>query len=174
MIYYEAIRSIAPDPTNHQRTGDDHQGTGEGHRRRAQPPAESPQSAIQSPDGRSGIGDAWYESCIIRVLEEGMSEPCEHEKLCNHDERLYLPSVGGIKPYFYCSKCGLVKEDFTGTPHHIHYYHDKLLFLHQHIHKMRLGQLRLIRRDRHLPTTEVVGLPLRKKSRGVWQGDASP
>jgi len=27
---------------------------------------------------------------------------------------------------------------------------------------------------RHLPTTEVVGLPLRKKSRGVWQGDSSP
>ena len=26
----------------------------------------------------------------------------------------------------------------------------------------------------HLPTTEVVGLPLRKKSRGVWQGDSSP
>ena len=26
----------------------------------------------------------------------------------------------------------------------------------------------------HLPTTKVVGLPLHKKSRGVWQGDSSP
>ena len=26
----------------------------------------------------------------------------------------------------------------------------------------------------HLPTNELAGLPLRKKSRGVWQGDSSP
>ena len=28
--------------------------------------------------------------------------------------------------------------------------------------------------QRHRPTNELAGLPLRKKSRGVWQGDSSP
>jgi hypothetical protein len=79
-----------------------------------------------------------------------MGETCKHDCLCGSKERLFLPSVfrgsyQGTRPYFWCAKCGLVKENFTGYPRDLMFYHDKITFLNKHIHKLREGEMRLIR-----------------------------
>jgi hypothetical protein len=79
---------------------------------------------------------------------------CTHEKL-EPGARLFLNRKFrgrdiGIYPFRYCAKCGLVKESGGKSTRSLEYYLAQLAYIHENIHPLRLGQMRLI--CRHLET----------------------
>lgn len=79
-----------------------------------------------------------------------MKTKCNHVK-CGKEERLILPTLSdiqeGTRPYYWCVECGLVKEGHSKRMAPIEHYHNLIMWMHNNHHKLRMGELRAIRRE---------------------------
>ena len=75
---------------------------------------------------------------------------CKHRE-CGKTDRLILPTLSdiheGTRPYYWCVECGLVKEGASKRMTPIEHYHNLVMWLHNNRHKMRIGELRAIKRE---------------------------